>query len=68
MSLYTKALKHIDMNRVKELHEEKIKQKEINEKIDEEVIVYSDPQFCNWREETNLKESDWTPISGSGQS
>ena len=35
-------------------------------KIDEEVIVYSDPQFCNWREETDLKESEWTPISGSG--
>ena len=66
MSLYTRALKYIDMNRVKELHEEKIKQKEINEKINEEVIVYSDSEFCNWREETDLKESDWTPSSGSG--
>ena len=63
MTLYTRALKYIDMNRVKELHEEKIKQKEINEKINEEVIVYSDSEFCNWREETDLKENDWTSIS-----
>jgi len=66
MNLYTRTLKHIDMNRVKELHEEKIKQKEINEKIDEEVIAYDGPEFCNWREETDLKESEWTPSSGSG--
>ena len=52
MTLYTRALKYIDMNRVKELHEEKIKQKEINEKIDEEVIAYDGPEFCNWREES----------------
>ena len=53
MSLYTKALKHIDMNRVKELREEKIKQKrivdEIREQIREELRNLSSPDFSNWR-------------------
>lgn len=54
MSLYTKALKHIDMNRVKELREEKIKRKkiadEIREQIREELRNLSSPEFSNWRE------------------
>ena len=53
MSLYTKALKHIDMNRVKELREEKIKQKkiaeEIREQIREELRNFNSPEFSNWR-------------------
>ena len=53
MSLYTKALKHIDMNRVKELHEEKIKRKkiadEIREQIREELRNINSPEFSNWR-------------------
>ena len=53
MSLYTKALKHIDMNRVKELREEKIKQKrivdEIREQIREELKNINSPEFSNWR-------------------
>ena len=53
MSLYTKALKHIDMGRVKELYEEKIKQKkiadEIREKIREELKNLNSPEFSNWR-------------------
>jgi len=54
MSLYTKALKHIDMNRVKELREEKIKRKknadEIREQIREELRNLNSPEFSNWRE------------------
>ena len=54
MSLYTKALKHIDMNRVKELREEKIKRKknadEIREQIREELRNINSPEFSNWRE------------------
>ena len=66
MNLYTRTLKHIDMNRVKELHEKKVRTAAKKPKINEEVIVYSDSEFCNWREEIDLKESDWTPSSGSG--
>ena len=54
MSLYTKARKHIDMNRVKELREEKIKRKkiadEIREQIREELRNLNSPEFSNWRE------------------
>ena len=53
MGLYTKALKHIDMNRVKELREEKIKQKRIvdetREQIREELRNLNGPEFSNWR-------------------
>lgn len=34
MSLYTKARKHIDMDRVKELREEKIKRKRLPMKLE----------------------------------
>jgi len=66
MNLYTRTLKHIDMNRVKELHEKKVRTAAKKPKIDEEVIAYDSSEFCNWREEIDLKESDWTPSSGSG--
>ena len=53
MNLYTRALKHIDMNRVKELREEKIKRKkiadEIREQIREELRNLNSPDFSNWR-------------------
>jgi len=53
MSLYTKALKHIDMRRVKELREEKIERKiiadEIREQIREELRNINSPEFSNWR-------------------
>ena len=53
MSLYTKALKHIDINRVKELREEKIKQKRIvdetREQIRQELRNLNSPEFSNWR-------------------
>lgn len=59
MSLYTKARKHIDMNRVKELREEKIKRKkiadEIREQIREELRNLNSPDFSNWR--CNLDEN-----------
>jgi hypothetical protein len=54
------------MNRVKELHEKKVRTAAKKPKIDEEVIAYDSSEFCNWREEIDLKESDWTPSSGSG--
>ena len=54
MSLYTRARKHIDMDRVKELREEKIKRKkiadEIREQIREELRYFNSPDFSNWRE------------------
>lgn len=53
MSLYTKARKHIDMNRVKKLREEKIERKknadEIREQIREELRNINSPEFSNWR-------------------
>jgi hypothetical protein len=62
MSLYTKARKHIDMNRIKELREEKIKQKkiaeEIAEQIGEDLRNINSPEFSNWRGETDIKEMD----------
>lgn len=53
MSLYTKARKYIDMDRVKELREDKIERKkiadEIREKIREELSNINSPYFSNWR-------------------
>jgi len=37
MSLYTRARKHIDMNRVKELREEKIERKKVTNEIREQI-------------------------------
>ena len=58
MSLYSKARKHIDMNRVKELRKEEIKEQKIAEIMEqqEEILVErkkitmkADPKFSNWR-------------------
>ena len=59
MSLYTRARKHIDMNRVKELREEKIKRKEIAEIVEQqqkiraelEKIKAEESKHINWRRE-----------------
>ena len=61
MSLYTKARRHIDMNRVKELREEKIKKEKIAEiqKQQEEIfaelaeIEKEESKYVNWRKELN---------------
>ena len=62
MNLYSRARKHIDMNRVKELREEKIKEEKIAEvlKQQEELLVElkkieikEDPKYSNWRRELN---------------
>ena len=62
MNLYSKARKHIDMSRVKELREEKIKEEKIAEalKQQEELLVKlkkeeikEDPKYSNWRRELN---------------
>ena len=58
MNLYSRTLRHIDMNRVKKLHEEKVKQKKLIEKEKEQIIEdlrnLNSPEFSNWRCE--LKE------------
>ena len=64
MSLYTRARKHIDMDRVKELREEKIEQKkvtnEIREQIRDELLNINSPEFSNWRYDLdeNMTTSD----------
>jgi len=54
MSLYTKALKHIDMNRVKELYEEKItKQIALQEqRYLSHFIQNTVPKYYDWRTDT----------------
>lgn len=53
MGVYSRALRHIDINRVKELREEKIKQKkfaeEIREQVRGELRDLNSPEFSNWR-------------------
>ena len=59
MSLYTKALRHIDMNRVKELREENIKKQKLAEvKFEQEKILAElkkieaeEAKHINWRRE-----------------
>ena len=62
MALYSKALKHIDMSRVKELREEKIVNKKIVEQrrneIRQELLNAHNPEYSNWRHEVkNLDEN-----------
>ena len=57
MSLYTRARKHIDMDRVKELREEKIKREQIAKLVQEqekiraelEYIEAEESKYINWR-------------------
>ena len=74
MSLYTRARKHIDMNRVKELREEKIKGEKIAEvrKQQEEILaelkrieIKEDSKYSNWRRDLENLNEDMT-TSGLG--
>ena len=69
MSLYSRARKHIDMNRVKELREEKVKKEKIAEvkQQQEELLVEmrkikmkEDPKFSNWRRDLENLNEDMT--------
>ena len=59
MSLYTRARRHIDMDRVKELREEKIKREQIAKLVQEqeeiraelEYIEAEESKYINWRRE-----------------
>ena len=74
MSLYTKARKHIDMNRVKELREEAVKEQKIAEvkKQQEEILaelkrieIKENLKYSNWRRDLeNLNETMTTAGMG----
>ena len=74
MSLYTRARKHIDMNRVKELREEAVKEQKIAEvkKQQEEILaelkrieIKEDLKYSNWRRDLeNLNETMTTAGMG----
>ena len=62
MSLFTRARRHVDMNRVKELREEKIKKEKIAEvkEQQEEILaelklieIKESSKYSNWRRELN---------------
>ena len=62
MSLFTRARRHVDMNRVKELREEKIKEEKTAEvqKQQEDILaelkkieIKESPKYSNWRRELN---------------
>ena len=74
MSLYSKARKHIDMNRVKELREEAVKEQKIAEikKQQEEILaelkrieIKENLKYSNWRRDLeNLNETMTTAGMG----
>ena len=58
MNLYSRARKHIDMNRVKELREGAVKEQKIAEVMEQQeetlaelkrIEIKEDPKFSNWR-------------------
>jgi hypothetical protein len=62
MSLFTRARRHVDMNRVKELREEKIKEEKIAEVKEQQedilaelkrIEVKENPRYSNWRRDLN---------------
>ena len=62
MSLFTRARRHVDMNRVKKLREEKIKEETIAEvqRQQENILaelkrieVKENPKYSNWRRDLN---------------
>ena len=62
MSLFTRARRHVDMNRVKKLREEKIKEEKIAEvkEQQEEILaelkkieIKESPRYSNWRRDLN---------------
>lgn len=71
MDLYTRTLKHIDMNRVKELREEKIKKRKLAEMAKQQEIILAemkrievleDPRYSNWKRD--LEEGMTTSALG----
>ena len=72
MNLYSRARKHIDMKRVKEMREEKIKEQMASKLIESQLEIAAElkeierekSKFSNWRKDIN--ESDWAPIAGGG--
>ena len=56
MSLYTRARKHIDMNRVKEMREEKIKRKQIAELVQQQKKIRAELEYI---EDEESKHVDW---------
>ena len=72
MSLYSKARKHIDMNRVKEIRKENIKRQKIAEvkEQQEEILVElkkieikEDLKYSNWRRDLENLNEDMTTAS-----
>ena len=57
MSLYTKARKYIDMNRVKELREEAVKEQKIAEVMKQQEKILAELKRIEIKE--NLKYSNW---------
>jgi len=61
MSLYSRARKHIDMKRVKEIREEKIKEQKISNLIERQLEIAAElkeierekSKHCDWRKELN---------------
>ena len=74
MSLYSKARKYIDMNRVKELREEAVKEQKIAEVKEQQeetlaelkrIEIKEDPKYSNWRRDLeNLNETMTTAGMG----
>ena len=56
MSLYTRARKHIDMNRVKELREEKIKREQVAEILRQQEEIRAELEYIEAEES---KHVDW---------
>ena len=56
MSLYTRARKHIDMKRVKEMREEKIKREKIAEILRQQEEIRAELEYIDAEES---KHSDW---------
>ena len=55
MNVYSRALKHIDMNDVKQKHHQKLVEKKLKEeekdKLMEELRYKNSPLYSNWRHE-----------------
>ena len=73
MSLYTRARKHIDMNRVKELREEKIKKNKLLRYLDSKrkfvlswnILNAEESKYVDWRKDLeNLNETMTTASMG----
>ncbi len=69
MASYNSILRHVSMKDVKrntlKLQEQKFAKERHIQEAKCELRHKNSLEFCNWREETNLKESDWSSSSGS---